>query len=55
LAKGCIRGGAAGAVAGHYVGKGHAVAGAVVGCIAAHHYYAKQARNQRAAARAARH
>jgi len=49
LAKGCIRGAAAGGVAGHYVGKGHAVMGAVAGCVAAHHYYAKQARAQKAA------
>lgn len=49
MSKGCIRGAAAGGVAGHFVGKGHAVAGAVIGCIAAHHYYAKQARAQRAA------
>lgn len=53
LAKGCIRGAAAGGVAGHFVGKGHAVAGAAVGCIAAHHHYAKQARAQKAAAQAA--
>ena len=52
LAKGCIRGAAVGGVAGHYVGRGHAVAGAAVGCVVAHHHYAKQARAQRAAARA---
>lgn len=52
LAKGCIRGAAAGGVGGHFVGKGHAVAGAAIGCIAAHHHYAKQARAQKAAARA---
>lgn len=51
LAKGCLRGAAAGGVAGHMVGKGHAVAGAAVGCVAAHHHYAKQARAQKAAAR----
>ncbi len=51
LAKGCIRGAAAGGVAGHYVGKGHAVMGAAAGCIAMHHHYAKQARAQRAAAK----
>lgn len=54
LAKGCIRGAAAGGVAGHYVGKGHAVLGAAAGCLAAHHYYAKQARAQKQAARAHR-
>ena len=52
FAKGCIRGAAAGAVAGHYVGKGHAVLGAAGGCFAAHHYYAKQAAAKRAAQRA---
>ncbi len=51
FAKGCIRGAAAGGVAGHFVGKGHAVAGAAVGCVVAHHHYAKQARAQRAAAK----
>jgi hypothetical protein len=50
LAKGCIRGAAAGGVAGHFVGKGHAVIGAAAGCAAAHHHYAKQARAQKAAA-----
>ena len=52
LAKGCIRGAAAGGVAGHFVGKGHAVMGAVAGCAIAHHHYAKQARAPKAAARA---
>ncbi|TPG54068.1 hypothetical protein [Sphingomonas glacialis] len=52
LAKGCIRGAAAGGVAGHFVGKGHAVMGAVAGCAIAHHHYAKQARAEKAAARA---
>lgn len=51
LAKGCIRGAAAGGVAGHFVGRGHALAGAAVGCVVAHHHYAKQARAQKAAAR----
>lgn len=43
-AKGCLRGAAAGAIAGHLVGKGHAVAGAAVGCAAAHHHYGKKMR-----------
>ena len=51
LAKGCIRGAAAGGVGGHFVGKGHAVAGAAIGCVVAHHHYAKEARAQKAAAR----
>lgn len=50
LAKGCIRGAAGGAVAGHLIGKGHGVLGAAAGCIAIHHHYAKQARAQKAAA-----
>jgi hypothetical protein len=29
---GCVKGGAVGAVAGHFVGRGHAVAGAAAGC-----------------------
>ena len=33
LAKGCIRGAIVGGVAGHYVGRGHALAGAAVGCL----------------------
>jgi outer membrane lipoprotein SlyB len=53
LAKGCIRGAAAGGVAGHFVGKGHAVAGAAAGCVVAHHHYAKQAKQQKVAARQA--
>lgn len=51
LAKGCIRGAIAGGVAGHYVGRGHAFLGAAGGCVAMHHYYAKQAAQKRAAAR----
>lgn len=54
LAKGCIRGAAAGGIGGHFVGKGHAVMGAAAGCVIAHHHYAKQARAQKAAARATR-
>ena len=49
LARGCLRGAAAGGVAGHFVGKGHAVLGAVAGCVATHHHYAKQARVRKAA------
>lgn len=50
-AKGCIRGGAAaGGVAGHFVGEGHPVAGAAVGCVVAQHHYAKRTRAEKAAA-----
>lgn len=55
LAKGCLRGAAGGAVAGHFVGKGHAVLGAAAGCAIAHHHYAKQAKAQKAQAKAAAH
>lgn len=55
LAKGCIRGAVAGGIAGHYVGKGHAFLGAAGGCAAMHHYYARQAAQKRAAARAQVH
>jgi uncharacterized protein YcfJ len=50
MAKGCIRGAVAGGVAGHYVGKGHAILGATAGCVATHHYYSKKAAQQKAAA-----
>jgi uncharacterized protein YcfJ len=50
LAKGCIKGAVVGGVAGHYVGRGHAVAGAAVGCYVGHHRAAVQARQQREAA-----
>lgn len=46
-AKGCIRGAAAGGVAGHMVGKGHGVAGAAAGCAMSHHHYAKKAAKQK--------
>lgn len=36
-AKGCLKGAAVGGVAGHFVGRGHAKAGAVVGCLGGHH------------------
>jgi len=35
-AKGCLKGAAVGAVGGHMVGKGHAMAGAAAGCAAGH-------------------
>ncbi|MEG3143779.1 hypothetical protein U1839_03860 [Sphingomonas sp. RT2P30] len=47
LAKGCIRGAIVGGVAGHYVGRGHALAGAAVGCLVARHHYAQKAKAQR--------
>jgi hypothetical protein len=47
LAKGCLKGAAVGGAAGHFVGKGHAVAGAAAGCWVGHHRAAKAARAQR--------
>lgn len=37
LAKGCLKGAAVGAVGGHFIGKGHAKAGAAAGCVVGHH------------------
>ena len=36
-AAGCLKGAAVGGVGGHFVGKGHAVAGAAIGCAVGHH------------------
>jgi hypothetical protein len=43
-AAGCMKGAAVGAVAGHYVGKGHAVLGATGGCIAGRHMANRKAK-----------
>lgn len=43
-AKGCLKGAAVGAVGGHMVGKGHALAGAAAGCAIGHHRAAKHHR-----------
>jgi uncharacterized protein YcfJ len=43
---GCLSGGAAGAVAGHYAGH-HGVVGAIGGCIVGHHMHKKQMREER--------
>jgi hypothetical protein len=48
-AKGCLKGAAVGGVGGHFVGKGHAVAGAAIGCAVGHH------RAKVAARKAAKH
>jgi outer membrane lipoprotein SlyB len=50
LSKGCIRGAAVGGAAGHFVGKGHAVAGAAVGCVVGHHRAKVAARKQASSA-----
>jgi hypothetical protein len=47
---GCLKYGAGGAVAGHFVGKGHAVSGAAVGC-GAGAYKRHEARKEEARAR----
>lgn len=43
-AAGCLKGAVVGGVAGHYVGKGHAVLGAAGGCIAGHHMAKEKAK-----------
>ncbi|MFT8243447.1 hypothetical protein [Roseomonas sp. BN140053] len=44
---GCLKGGAVGAVAGHFVGRGHAVAGAAAGCaVGVHRRHAAERRDQ---------
>ncbi|MDH7639376.1 hypothetical protein [Sphingomonas oryzagri] len=45
-AAGCIKGAAVGGVGGHFVGKGHAVAGAAIGCAVGHHRAKVAARQQ---------
>ena len=50
---GCLKGAAVGGVGGHFVGKGHAVAGAAIGCAVGHHR-AKVAARQQDAARPAK-
>ena len=47
-AKGCFKGAAVGGVGGHFVGKGHAVAGAAIGCAVGHHRAKVAARRQAA-------
>ncbi|VVT19537.1 conserved exported hypothetical protein [Sphingomonas sp. EC-HK361] len=44
-AKGCLKGAAVGGVGGHFVGHGHAVAGAAIGCAVGHHRAKVAARN----------
>lgn len=44
---GCVKDGAVGAVAGHFVGKGHAVAGAAAGCaVGTHRRHEAEKRDQ---------
>jgi len=44
---GCVRDGAVGAVAGHFVGHGHAVAGAAAGCaVGVHRRHAAERHQQ---------
>lgn len=47
-AKGCLKGATVGGVGGHFVGKGHALAGAAIGCAVGHHRAAVAARKQAA-------
>ena len=53
-AKGCLKGAAVGGVGGHFVGKGHGVAGAAIGCAVGHHRAKVAARKQAAQAPARR-
>jgi uncharacterized protein YcfJ len=48
-AAGCLEGAAVGGVGGHFVGKGHAVAGAAGGCLVGHHMASKKAKEDAAA------
>ena len=48
FAAGCLKGAAVGGVGGHFVGKGHAVGGAAIGCAVGHHRAKVAARNQAA-------
>lgn len=52
FAAGCIKGAAVGGVGGHFVGKGHGVAGTAIGCAVGHHHAKVAARK---AAKAQRH
>ena len=51
LAAGCLKGAAVGGVGGHFVGKGHAVGGAAIGCAVGHHRAKVAAKKQAQAAR----
>ncbi|HEY2071722.1 MAG TPA: hypothetical protein VGG48_19335 [Rhizomicrobium sp.] len=48
-AKGCVKGAAVGAVAGHFMHR-HTLLGAVVGCAVGHHEAVKKEREEKAAA-----
>ena len=48
-AAGCLKGAAAGGIAGHFVGHGHAVLGAVGGCVAGRHLANQKAKEDAAA------
>jgi outer membrane lipoprotein SlyB len=50
-AAGCLKGAAVGGVGGHFVGRGHAVAGAAIGCAVGHHRAKVAAREQAKAAK----
>lgn len=52
-AAGCLKGAAVGGVAGHYVGHGHAVIGAMAGCAYGHHRAAVAAKQKKLAAQQA--
>jgi outer membrane lipoprotein SlyB len=61
-AAGCMKGAAAGGVAGHFVGNGHAALGAAGGCAVGHHMASKKEKedaargqNQQAQAQSTQH
>ncbi|WP_424068694.1 hypothetical protein [Paraburkholderia sp.] len=47
--EGCLKGAAVGGTAGHFVGNGHATAGAAGGCAVGHHEAAKKDKKEAAA------
>jgi len=47
-AKGCLKEAVVGGVGGHFIGKGHGVAGAAIGCEVGHHRAKVAARRQSA-------
>ena len=55
FAAGCLKGAAVGGVGGHFVGKGHAVGGAAIGCAVGHHRAKVAAKKQAKAQTQAAH
>lgn len=53
--EGCLKGAAVGGTAGHFVGNGHATAGAAGGCAVGHHEAAKKDKKDAAASAHEKH